>query len=1113
MSSERNWLALILLLGVGVPVGTWLAVPDARKYVIAGEGGAEPVASKGKAKRDDQKKDAKKPKTADALDALFARGEEQASFLFASLPDPRESLSPRGFDEQLAALRRALETAGYSKFDSWDPWFDPDGEVDDRPWRTLPGLMFFRRENDRPLGVFIIGETPTRGIHEQALVKALDLWGRSGFDPTSRQARFPRAYDELRMLGPSSSGATRSLADTLAAWKKRNAWFKGPMRAISGSATDVANADLMAKAGVTFDATVHDDDALQAFVSYYLQQRLHIGSDAIAILTESSSSYGQGFAGQKGAEKKRAAGSEAQWLALRYPPYLRSLRQSYARTRGTKTVPGAASVLEIEADDDLSGDLFEPHAAPSRAMAELSLNRVIEAIAAERIRAVEIVALDPQDAAFLATRVRESFPTVTVVILSSDVLYLHRDYQVIDGLLVASTYPLANRSQRTTYPFSGISARHSFPSEQAEGTFNAALILLDLPHLLVDYGPPLRLQAEGQAPALWMSVVSNGEIWPVDVQTRDDLVRIGVLDRVKPQKSYVHVVKDPGTKKVPSEAWRATRGVGFYAFVALFSILSVAAIGCYAWARKLGDDARDASAPLLVRVLGNLPGHQHEVVRRVFMTVLLLVLAVLWSFVAVVQSAATHRPSESLQAAPLIKVTGYLVIATQVLAIAAFVFSLARIPPLSSLKKKLDGRYLPAIGRFVLLAVSIAIAIGIVARTQSSLDGWLTTCGFAADLIGPVDQPQCQRFLLFLDRARALNSGLSLIVTLFVLAVGYFVWYGAHLYKAWHTNGFRPLRKRPLFARAPDHLRAVARAAETTLRRFESVLPAIGLVVPTAVFLGVAYLRASAVPFFESPSYHWWIAVFYSLFLMLLVYGCGRSLQLWWNFRMLLQKLATVPGLRCPGDDTHDLLLYVREPWGANVAQAWLNASQRLSEDVHDLLAAAVAPDGRTDKGGWRRLLVAEEAGVSKPADEKLAEAWATIRGLRVWALVDYLRQHLLNVLRATSVGLLLLLVVVSMYPFKGERLLLGMVLTLGLITTTTVFLIFLRLRNDYVLARLGGTTDKGKKEGGGWDPTFIRGVVLHAVLPLLGILALRFPEVGGFLSSLSGPLGGLLGK
>jgi len=75
------------------------------------------------------------------------------------------------------------------------------------------------------------------------------------------------------------------------------------------------------------------------------------------------------------------------------------------------------------------------------------------------------------------------------------------------------------------------------------------------------------------------------------------------------------------------------------------------------------------------------------------------------------------------------------------------------------------------------------------------------------------------------------------------------------------------------------------------------------------------------------------------------------------------------------------------------------------------------------------------------------------------------------------------------------------------------VSLIFLRLRNDYVLARLGGTTDKGKKEGGGWDPTFIRGVVLHAVLPLLGILALRFPEVGGFLSSLSGPLGGLLGK
>jgi hypothetical protein len=94
------------------------------------------------------------------------------------------------------------------------------------------------------------------------------------------------------------------------------------------------------------------------------------------------------------------------------------------------------------------------------------------------------------------------------------------------------------------------------------------------------------------------------------------------------------------------------------------------------------------------------------------------------------------------------------------------------------------------------------------------------------------------------------------------------------------------------------------------------------------------------------------------------------------------------------------------------------------------------------------------------------------------------------------------------MYPFRGERLLLGVVLALGLITTTSVFLIFLRLDNDYVMARLG----KQKPERS-WSPAFIRGLVLHAGLPLLGILSLRFPEVGGFLSSVSGPVAGLLGK
>jgi hypothetical protein len=1133
MNPERSWIVLLLLLGLGVPAATWLTVPGAGQYALLGGEKAAPPramsartdASAGKDKKKAKKKDSgddEKENPDAELTALFERAEQQASFLFATLPDPRENLSPRGFDEQFGALRRALETAGYSKFDSWDPWFGgADDQIAQKLWRTLPGLTFFRRENDRPLGIFIIGETPTRGIHEQALQKALDLWGRESKTKDGKTVR-PQANETLRILGPSSSGAARSLADALATWKKRedNNWFKGTIRAVTGSATSESNAALMRAQGIEFDATVHDDRTLGAFVSDYLEKQLGIGAGEIAILAESSSAYGQHVATSN--ESDKASGKS---LVLRYPPYLRSVRQSYARVRASKPVaPGSSSALEIDAEDDLAAGLFDPHAAPSRAMAELSLNRVIEAIAAERIRAVEIAALDPQDAAFLASRVKESFPTVTVVILSSDVLYLHHDYEIIDGLLVASTYPLSNRSQRTTYPFNGVNARHSFPSEQAEGTFNAALVLIGAPNLMVDYGPPLRVQSNGQTPALWMSVVSNGEIWPVHVRTRDDLERMAGLAPRDAKESYVHVETPSTVKAVPEDAWKASRGVGFYSFVSLFSILSLICIGCYVWARTLGNKVRDAAAPLLVRVLGNLPYHPHEASRRSFMTVLLLVLGVLWSFVAVVQAGAVHRPTESLTAAPLIRTAGYLVTATQLLVMATLVYSALRIPAWSDLHKWLEDKNskavfykwlkladrLPDYGRGLRLLVSAVAAVAIVLVTERSLDGWFNRCGFSHGLVGPADDPRCQQFVLFLDRARALNGGVSLIATLFVLAVGYFVWYGAHLFKAWHADGFRPLRKRPLFTNdAPSHLAPIKKTAETAYTRFESVTPSLGIGIPMIGFLAIAYVRASQLPFFEKLSYLKGVAAVYALFLMLLVYGCGRSLELWWHFRALLQKIATLPRMQSAGEGTNDLLIYLGGPWSRKVAQAWRNVAADLSPDVHAAVAGAVAANGKIDTEKWQTLLHREEQGISKPASPEEADNWAKIRALRLWAIVNYLRQHLLNVLRATSVGLLLLLVVVSMYPFKGERLLLGMVLGLGVITSATVFLIFLRLDRDYVMACLRGN----EKSDRSWNPTFIRGIVLHAGLPLLGILALRFPEVGGLLSSLSGPLAALLGK
>jgi len=93
--------------------------------------------------------------------------------------------------------------------------------------------------------LYIVGETPTSGVHKDALDRALRdrdaVLSRAGADTA-----------ELRIVGPSFSGSARSIALVLNAWRTRDGEHRNhPRRAmvLTGSATDLKDAAVLRSAG------------------------------------------------------------------------------------------------------------------------------------------------------------------------------------------------------------------------------------------------------------------------------------------------------------------------------------------------------------------------------------------------------------------------------------------------------------------------------------------------------------------------------------------------------------------------------------------------------------------------------------------------------------------------------------------------------------------------------------------------------------------------------------------------------------------------------------------------------------------------------------------------
>ena len=475
--------------------------------------------------------------------------------IVAILPDPVESALGNQFDNFLDAIQRALADSGYALDRFRNPWPLPalvgESSADDQKnkdssgdpdatkkpnYTQEPGMMLLRdRVNRRLMVVFLVGETPTRGLHKSALKNALGQALRiaktspapSATDPDAGASgvSIKNAGPRIKVMGPSFSGSAVSMKFALRSWltDPKSSGVKG-IDIISGSATTINRNDfLRGLNAVDYHTTVIPDD----YVINKLLDWLNLPQgDGVAILAEESTAYAHEVKLEK-LQKKSANPSLAHKdhsLRLYFPLHIAELQRAMQRAQSNSKA-GAVPVPLLQNPNLPLGpdqaqtrvDVFPLFSNSETNSQELLLDGVLRTITDRRIRYVIIVATDIEDTIFLAQKIRESCPNVTPIVLNGDVLFLHSSVNAyLRGAIVGSTYPLYFENQFWTRPKKADStALVQFPSDTAEGVYNATLALMGRNDMMLDYAEPFN--PDSKRPPVWITMVGNDQFWPLAI--------------------------------------------------------------------------------------------------------------------------------------------------------------------------------------------------------------------------------------------------------------------------------------------------------------------------------------------------------------------------------------------------------------------------------------------------------------------------------------------------------------------------------------------------------------------------------------------------------------------
>lgn len=964
-------------------------------------------------------------------------------FLIALVPDPRDSGLAVNFDEALDAIQRGAAQSDYLLDRFWLPWAGGDG----KGHRQSPGLLLFRKRG-RLAAVFLVGETPKRGIHREAFAQSLDLIGSlQGVAAGDRS---------VGILGPSFSGSAESLRSGLAAWKRSGRGLR--FRIATGSATAAGLEKTFQGLTDDFCRTVVPDAELQKAVFPFLAGEMGWDPDKVALLIEADTAYGRSVL------RKKPRPHESLVL-VQFPSHVSDLRAAWEKDadKGPRQETLEDRLRSTRPALDLSlGDrsepvdlvpAFSPLSTPAK---DLALSNLLETISREGIRYVGIVATDVRDRLFLADRIRRFSPDTVLFTFENSLLYAHPQVgETMDETLVFTSAPLF--TEGAPWLPASIEAegrqRRQFTGEYQQGVLQAVRWLL---------------RSRGVSrPHAWIAAVGNGSLWPI--------ARLPVPEGEARLCGALLPASSPPEDTGGGPAGKSDLQILLVALIlclssvwlrrtALLQPIPGAAVDSVPWNRRLlaAGSALLAAAAGVLLVVGSVP---------------------YWAWGLDTSNLLSF--SDVTQTAYLIALGlayGYLV-RNAVLAARERVG-----------KWEWAGWDLAGI---VLLAV-----LGAGVRWM-----WM-----------PGDQ-----IAAFFLRARAFSSGLSPLIGLAALGAALYAWVLLEL--ARRRLMARQATDCPLEALCEPALAGCGDALSDLRTLLTRTIPSGWKIwiLPATAFIPPGFLLWWTVqPIAETQAYGRFFLVLLLLALSLLALAFFRFVRLWQGTHHILKRLDNAsPALASAFESISRELEWKPMKsfgWSLPPFRMLILSAARLRElaaagkveltEPPDVPLAGVFEHEERDGGAreieHRNRLEAIFAKACHDLSRQVHDpAVRELLALRVAAYLRYVFAHMRSCLLAAMVPGFLVLVAVTSYAFEPKQFV-SLAIWTGLgLAVALILRAFVQMDRSATLSRIGGTTP-GQVT---FDRAFLSNLLTYAGIPLLGMVATQFPEVGELLGRMADQL------
>jgi hypothetical protein len=1049
-------------------------------------------------------------------------------FIIATVPDPIDSHAGWQFDPAMAAIE---EAAGANEF-VLDRFYFPDADTSapTRPGATAaptalhesqPGVVLFR-STAKPLDpasplvqsltvVFVVTETPTAGINGRAFAAAVR--SVSSWDSAPVEARRP-----LLILGPYFSGTSHSMA--LALTELKTDIGDRDVRIISGSATGDLNKETLERAftdsgaaphpHIEFHATVQPDAVITKTIVYYIAKefdsQIYEGRPRIARLLESNTSYGIGITARPDDHD-----DEPEYIDLHFPLHISRLR-SDGRDRGKAAPAPAIGIVprfrplalgdESRPTDQLP--IFTPQT--TTAYVELVLSHILDTIRRERIHIIGIMATDARDKLFLAREISRDVPNAILYTTESDMLYVHPDFlHATDGMLIASPYPLYSRDRIVTNGTRH--ERRQFATSSVEGVYNAMLALMKYraagPPLAVPIDPQLvdYVEDSGEChkcgPPVWISVVGRGTAFPLAASR--DFFSSGPAGYLWPSQAAAgnndHPAPDPDAKertRIP-----ASTQLLFFGMIALVAAHMIRA------PRVPKDPARDlyVAAASICLLIAWLP---------VSFIALKWIDEVqggrLWMFAAI---------AFALVGAAL----AYLIVA-----------------------RLIRGRDL------LRRRAGWVVGIGVAAWAAVSLVQWLRHPFSETALFAE----------LFVERVTAVTDGVSPAVPVFGLSAALYLWALIELRRLARPKILPAEGYDYLESMVDGSLQSLPCGLDNLKRSILSVpAPAVAALAAGAI---VALSAAGFDPYWsplrsmDGPDFGRFVTLLLTTVQLMIVAALFQFLHIWLAIAAMLERLATLPTAgaykRLPRKLFPQNVL-PRVPRLSELQEAVRRWDHLEHEDTLPHISTNVTDVFRDDMkrnphqfwsqtNTWKAVLlearrVLDELSVrgmvssmavtypklvplssiggvgsldslpSATRSELFAVSQVATDDLHRFRQEEFVVLPIVYMIRAALArmwdnvlfvigAILLLLGVHASYPFQLNRRLEGFLWTDVAVGVAAVLFVFVRMERDEVLSNIRSSTPGQIK----WDRDFIVKLVVYGLIPVAGLFAAEFPDIGG---------------